>query len=165
MRLFILISLLAMNAVAGNYNPQENAQKTIDNHLKNLDEEKHLLMVFGANWCENCSHLGQLMNTKEGKAFFDAQYDIVHVDIGRWNNNMDIDAFYGYPSDNGIPGIAILNNEGELLHREKAMAFAKHYRNKENLFEYFTDLNAEQSHNQLSEWRQFTTKVFDKLGM
>ena len=58
-------------------------------------EHKLLAIDLGGNWCGDCRVLAGTMELPEVKAFDDAHYVVVLVDVGRFNRNQQIPAHYG----------------------------------------------------------------------
>ena len=54
-------------------------------------EKKPLLLMFGANWCEWCRGLDQLLgDDKELAKLGDAVFLRLNVDIGQYDRNLDV---------------------------------------------------------------------------
>ncbi len=56
---------------------------------------KLLLIDLGGNWCTDCRVLAAVMALPSVKAFISAHYEVVTVDIGRRDKNLDVAAHYG----------------------------------------------------------------------
>ena len=48
-----------------------------------------------------------------------ANYEVVHVDIGKGEKNQDLMAKYEVPMKRGIPGLAVLDADGKLVYSQK----------------------------------------------
>ncbi|MDF3036151.1 MAG: putative thiol-disulfide isomerase and thioredoxin [Paucimonas sp.] len=76
---------------------------------------KKVLVVFGANWCSECVRVDRSM--REGTIPIDmARYELVKVDVGRFNRNLDIAHTYGNPIRKGIPAAVVLSKDGQVLY-------------------------------------------------
>src|SRR5258708_1208865 len=53
-------------------------------------DHKHVLLVFGANWCFDCFALDYRFHQAEIQPVVDKNYHVVHVDIGRNDKNQDL---------------------------------------------------------------------------
>ena len=49
----------------------------------------------GGNWCGDCIVLANLMQLPEMKPFLAAHFEIVKVDVGRFDKNLQIPARFG----------------------------------------------------------------------
>ncbi|GLS26784.1 hypothetical protein GCM10007877_25030 [Marinibactrum halimedae] len=51
-------------------------------------------------------------------------FEIVHIDIGEWNKNLDFAKQFGNPIAGGIPSIAIIDNNNEVKFVAEGGTFA-----------------------------------------
>ena len=88
-------------------------------------EHKRLLIDLGGNWCPDCRILAGVMDLPEVRAFVDAHYVVVRVDVGRFNRNLKIPARFGITQRfEGVPSVLIATPEGELVDRDHVAALA-----------------------------------------
>lgn len=84
---------------------------------------KRVLIDLGGNWCADCRILSGLMALPEMETFLKAHYEIVDVDVGRFNRNLQIPARYGITSRlEGVPAILVVTPEGRLVNRGRVSA-------------------------------------------
>ncbi len=74
---------------------------------------KRVLIDFGGNWCPDCRVLAGVMQLPEVKAFVGAHYEIVAVDVGRFDKNLDIVQRYGVTKLAGVPTVVIADASGK----------------------------------------------------
>lgn len=79
-------------------------------------DHKHVLLVFGANWCFDCFALDYRFHQAEIQPVVDKNYHVVHVDIGRNDKNMELVKKYNIPIEKGIPSLAVLDSRGHTLY-------------------------------------------------
>lgn len=86
---------------------------------------KKILLVFGANWCKWCKALHKFVETEEEiNTKLHQTFEVVWINIGKRDKNMDIDARYGSPAANGgIPVFVILDSKGSFLTTQKTEFF------------------------------------------
>ncbi|MCK5738217.1 thioredoxin family protein [bacterium] len=99
------------------YNPDANAVEDIAAALVRVKaENKNVLLMFGGNWCPWCRMLHHIFqeNTAVNQKL-NANFELVMIDIGRRDKNMDLDAKYGEPNKLGLPALVILNATGEQI--------------------------------------------------
>lgn len=82
-------------------------------------EHKRVIVVFGANWCFDCHVLDEAFHRPELAAIIAANYEVVHVDIGKGEKNQDLMKKYDVPMKRGIPGLAVLEADGKLVYSQK----------------------------------------------
>jgi len=102
------------------YSTSADARAEIREALeKAAAEHKRVMIVFGANWCFDCHALNKAFHRPEAAAIIAANYEVVHVDIGRGEKNQDLMAKYEVPMKRGIPGLAVLDADGKLIYSQK----------------------------------------------
>jgi hypothetical protein len=71
---------------------------------------KLLLIDLGGNWCPDCRILAGVVELPEVKAFIDAHYQVVTVDVGQMDKNLDIPRRYGITERlRGVPSLLIVD--------------------------------------------------------
>ncbi|MEJ0064765.1 MAG: thioredoxin family protein [Caulobacteraceae bacterium] len=71
---------------------------------------KLLLIDLGGNWCGDCLVLAGTMALPELRAFVEAHYEVVTVDVGRFDKNLQIPAHYGITHRlEGVPALLIVD--------------------------------------------------------
>jgi hypothetical protein len=88
-------------------------------------EHKRVLIVFGANWCYDCHVLDLAFHRPDIAPLLNANYEVVHVDIGEGEKNQDLMQQYEVPKNKGIPALAVLDSDGKLLYSQKNGEFEK----------------------------------------
>jgi protein disulfide-isomerase len=64
------------------------------------------------------------MHKQDLTALIATNYEVVKVDIGRHNKNQDIAEKYHVPLEHGIPALAVLDPDGNLLYAMDQGQFA-----------------------------------------
>ena len=85
---------------------------------------KRVLIDLGGNWCTDCRILAAVMELPELKAFVAKHYDVVEIDVGRMNRNLQIPAKYGVTKLDGVPTVLIVEPNGKLLNATNAADLA-----------------------------------------
>jgi thiol-disulfide isomerase/thioredoxin len=81
-----------------------------------LAAHKLLLVDLGGNWCPDCRILAGAMALPEVRAFVDAHYEVVTVDVGRFDKNLQIPARYGITHRlEGVPSLLIVDPASDRL--------------------------------------------------
>jgi hypothetical protein len=83
-------------------------------------EHKNVLLVFGADWCYDCHVLDKAFHRPDIAAVLNPNYELVDVDIGEGNKNLDLAARYEVALNRGVPAVAVLDSKGALLYSQKA---------------------------------------------
>ena len=90
---------------------------------------KLLLVDLGGNWCPDCRILAGTMDVPAIKRFVAAHYELVMVDIGRLDKNLQIPKRYGMGKPEGVPALLVVDpRTNKLLNagRVSALSDARH---------------------------------------
>jgi hypothetical protein len=84
-----------------------------------------VLIDLGGNWCVDCLVLTNFVRLPEMRRFMDAHYEMVLVDVGRFNRNLQIPARFGITKRlEGVPALLIATPEGKLVNGDNIFATA-----------------------------------------
>jgi thioredoxin 1 len=102
------------------YNESADARAELKEALqKATAEHKRVILVFGANWCYDCHVLDKAFHRSDLASILAANYEVVHIDIGRGEKNQYLMKQYEVPMKRGIPGLAVLDADGKLIYSQK----------------------------------------------
>lgn len=123
----VLLMIAAVPAVSARrdlYPAPEQARTDLADALKAAAAtHKRVLLDFGGNWCGDCIVLDNYLHDEKNRPILDANYVMVHVNIGRFDANTDMAAKYDVPLDKGVPAMAVLTDTGKLLYSQKLGQF------------------------------------------
>ena len=122
----LLMVLFAVRALAlpDIYPDPNQAQADIATALQAAKaSHKRIILDFGGNWCTDCHVLDLYFHDQTNAPLLDANYVLVHVNIGRKDQNLKIAKRYNIPLDKGVPALAVLDVDGKLLFSQKAGEF------------------------------------------
>ena len=85
---------------------------------------KRVLIDFGGNWCPDCRVLMGVMTLPEMQAFLKVHYEVVTVDIGMFNKNLQIPARFGIAKLTGVPSIIVAEPDGKPLNSAQSAELA-----------------------------------------
>jgi protein disulfide-isomerase len=106
------------------YPEKADARKEISNAVQlAAREHKRVLLVFGASWCFDCFALDHRFHQPNIQPLVDKNYEVVHVDIGEHDKNLDIARQYDTPVE-AVPTLAVLDSNGKLLYSAKMHQFS-----------------------------------------
>lgn len=78
-------------------------------------QHKRVILDFGGNWCGDCQVLDIYFHDPANKSLLEENFELVDVNIGRYDANTDIAGHYGIPLQKGVPALVILSPEGKVL--------------------------------------------------
>ncbi|MBU6298358.1 MAG: thioredoxin family protein [Alphaproteobacteria bacterium] len=92
---------------------------------------KRVLIDFGGNWCGDCIVLANLLQLPEMKRFMTAHFEIVKVDVGRFDKNLQILRRFGAVQQlktGGVPAVIVAEPDGTFVNKNdiSALEDARH---------------------------------------
>lgn len=108
------------------YNADANASAAVDAAFARAKASgKRVLIDMGGNWCGDCRILSGLMALPEIKSFVTAHYEVVIVDVGRFNKNLQIPARFGITTKlEGVPAVIVAEPDGTFVDKGHIFALA-----------------------------------------
>lgn len=82
-------------------------------------EKKRVLLDFGGDWCGDCHVLEIYFHNAANRELLESNYVLVPVNIGRYDENLDIAARYGVPVAKGVPALAVLGPDGQVIYSQR----------------------------------------------
>jgi len=119
---FLLCLGLSLAAVGASLPYNESADPHVDLQRALVDaqnQHKDVLIIFGANWCEDCRDLDKAMHGSSA-TLIDSRFVVVKVNVGNFNRNLDLAEHYGNPIRNGIPAAVVVSPTDQVLYSTKA---------------------------------------------
>jgi thioredoxin 1 len=99
------------------YPADADAHKEIEEALKTAaTESKHVMLVFGGNWCYDCHVLDQALHEGEASRIMKESFLLVHVDIGEGDKNKDVVEKFKSSLGSGVPVVAIVRSDGKVVY-------------------------------------------------
>jgi thiol:disulfide interchange protein len=128
-RLAVTLNALAATAVfvwaeQPLYDEHADARADIRAALARASKEhKYVILDFGANWCLDCHVLEEAMRRPELAPVIAKSFIVVHIDVGRFDKNVDLADEYHVPLKKGVPALAVLDGRGKLLEAQEQGEF------------------------------------------
>ncbi|MGD0732705.1 MAG: thioredoxin family protein [Terracidiphilus sp.] len=129
-KLLALATILTVAAGTANSAPRDvfpdpaEAKADLAAALKTASAtHKRVLLDFGGNWCGDCQVLDYYFHDARNLPILEANFVLVHVNVGHYDANLDIAKKYQIPLDRGVPALAVLNEKGALLYSQKSGEF------------------------------------------
>jgi thioredoxin 1 len=125
MRTLLAIALMALAglSIAADqpYDEGANANAEITQALAQAKQAKvPVLVVFGANWCGDCKILDMAFKSGSSAPLINKSFKVVKVNVGRFDQNVDVAERYGVPLKMGIPAVVVLDSDGKVTYSTRA---------------------------------------------
>ena len=122
--LVVLFAGTARSATHDIYPDPAKAEADLAAGLKTaMAAHKRVLLDFGGNWCGDCQVLDIYFHNQANKPILDANFVLVHINIGQMDENLDLAKKYQIPLERGVPALAVLSESGKLLYSQKGGEF------------------------------------------
>jgi protein disulfide-isomerase len=109
-----VMSIQAATALPG-YDETADAASELQAALETARSSgRHVIAIFGANWCPECRALSKALGGEAGR-LVEKEFVVVKIDIGQFDKNLDIAKAYGNPLEDGIPGAAVLTADNKAI--------------------------------------------------
>ena len=129
-KLFALVAALLLSAATVHssgrdiYPEPAQAKADLASALRTAAQtHKRVILDFGGNWCADCQILDIYFHNPRNLPILDANFVLVHINIGHMDANTDIAETYQIPLKRGVPALAVLSEKGTLLYSQKSGEF------------------------------------------
>ena len=113
--------------------------KFIDNAIKS---KKQPILIFGANWCPDCRIFSGTMNMAKVESYIENYFEVLYIDVKRYEINMDLMEEYGIPSQEGIPRVLVFDFERNLINNTTTAEWrTARDRSAQEIFNFFQEMN------------------------
>lgn len=98
------------------YDEKADAEADLAAAIKKAKAAKKLVLIdLGGNWCGDCRVFAGVLEQPDVKRWFDKHYEIVEINVGRYDQNMQIPARYGVDKLKGVPSFLVVDTKGKLV--------------------------------------------------
>ncbi len=127
------------------FEKKAKASENVDAALaRAVAADKRVLLVMGANWCHDSRGLAGWFEQPRFAEMLKPKYEIVYVDVGHRDRNIDIAQRFGIDKIVGTPTVLILSPRGALLNPKSAPTWRNAAsRDEDDIFSYFYQFTPE----------------------
>lgn len=103
-----------------------------------ISRGKQPVVIFGGNWCPDCRILEGTLAMPTIKKFLQQHYQVMHIDIGRYDRNMDLMDHLNIESKKGVPRVVILDLEKNIMNSSTSSEWTTaRDRKQQEIYNYF----------------------------
>jgi thiol:disulfide interchange protein len=122
--LSVAVQVPAIAALPDIYPAPGNAKADLAAALQTAAaNHRRIIVDFGGNWCPDCHVLDGYFHDAANAPLVEASFLVVHVNIGRMDQNLDLADRYQIPLKKGVPALAVLDSNGKLLYSQQTGEF------------------------------------------
>ena len=105
-----------------------------------INNNKQPVVIFGANWCPDCRILSAVLDLKTVNKYINDNFEILYIDLGRYDINMSLMEFFDIMPQQGIPRVVILSKDQKVLNvKDTGDWTPARSRPKQEIFNYCHD--------------------------
>ena len=98
------------------YDGKEYSSEEVKLFIENtIDGSMQPIIIFGGNWCPDCRIFDGTLQMPTIKKFVDEKFKILHIDVGRYDINMNLMELFGIPPEKGVPRVLVFDLERNLI--------------------------------------------------
>ena len=125
--------------------PYDETIYSVKNLNKFMNEtiaaNKQPILMFGANWCPDCRIFAGTMNIPKIKAYIEEKFNVLYIDVKRYEINMHLMEEYGIPSAEGIPRLLVFDKDKNLLNNSRTAEWrTARDRSSQEIFNFFQEI-------------------------
>lgn len=103
-----------------------------------ISKGKQPVVIFGGNWCPDCRILEGTLAMPTIKKFLQKHYQVMHIDIGRYDRNMELMDHLNIESKKGVPRVVILDLEKNIVNSSTSSEWTTaRDRKQQEIYNYF----------------------------
>ena len=105
---------------------------------QSINNDKRPVVIFGGNWCPDCRILAGTLAMPTIKKFLQQYYRIIHIDIGRYDRNMELMNHLNIEPKKGVPRVVILDFKKNIVNSSTSSEWTTaRDRKEQEIYDYF----------------------------
>ena len=105
---------------------------------QSINNDKQPVVIFGGNWCPDCRILAGTLAMPTIKKFLQRYYRIIHIDIGRYDRNMEFMNHLNIEPKKGVPRVVILDFKKNIVNSSTSSEWTTaRDRKEQEIYDYF----------------------------
>ena len=98
------------------YNGEIYSVEFLDNFIdKSIKDGKQPILIFGANWCPDCRIFSGTMNIPKIEKHINEKFNVLYIDVLRYEINMNLMEEFGIASAEGIPRVLVFDKNKNVI--------------------------------------------------
>ena len=118
--------------------PDRAAHDVADAFARAKENGHRVLLIFGANWCHDSRALAGWFATPRFATMLAPRYEIVWIDVGQKDRNLDLARRFGLDGIKGTPTVLMLDSAGRPINLKDAPRWHDaSSRREDKIYRYF----------------------------
>lgn len=121
------------------YDASRDAKADVKGALEKAQANgKMTIVAMGANWCHDSRGFAAQFEKDRFKPLLKDHYELVYVDVGKLDRNIDIAQGFGVDAIVGTPTVFVVGTNGDVLNLDSAPSWRNaHSRTEDEVWDYF----------------------------
>ena len=126
------------------YNGQIYSVEFLDSFIDtSIKDGKQPILIFGANWCPDCRIFSGTMNIPKIEKYINEKFDVLYVDVLRYEINMDLMEEFRIASAEGIPRVLVFDKNKNVINNLNTSEWrTARDRSSQEIFDFFQNMVA-----------------------
>ena len=125
------------------YDGNEISIKEVNKFLsQSIAENKQPIIIFGANWCPDCRIFSGTIDIPKINEFIETYFNILYVDVKRYEINMNLIEYFDIPAEEGIPRVLVFDFNKNVINKSSTTEWrTARDRSSQDIFNFFQEMN------------------------
>ena len=107
-----------------------------------IAENKQPIIIFGANWCPDCRIFSGTIDIPKINEFIETYFNILYIDVKRYEINMNLIEYFDIPSEEGIPRVLVFDFNKNIINKSSTTEWrTARDRSSQDIFNFFQEMN------------------------
>ena len=108
---------------------------------QSIAENKQPIIIFGANWCPDCRIFSGTIDIPKINEFIETYFNILYIDVKRYEINMNLIEYFDIPSDEGIPRVLVFDFNKNVINKSSTTEWrTARDRSSQDIFNFFQEM-------------------------
>ena len=125
------------------YDGNEISVEEVNKFLsQSIAENKQPIIIFGANWCPDCRIFSGTIDIPKINEFIETYFNILYIDVKRYEINMNLIEYFDIPSEEGIPRVLVFDFNKNVINKSSTTEWrTARDRSSQDIFNFFQEMN------------------------
>ena len=124
------------------YDGNEISVEEVNKFLsQSIAENKQPIIIFGANWCPDCRIFSGTIDIPKINEFIETYFNILYIDVKRYEINMNLIEYFDIPSEEGIPRVLVFDFNKNVINKSSTTEWrTARERSSQEIFDFFQNM-------------------------